>query len=110
MNELKKYVDWIADDLKAVYDGQAKNDDGEQATFWDYFDDVLDIEYRIDGQLRYEGVVLAVTMGGPNVYVDTCAGAVQGYWGSGMETAWIPREICDEIDAVFEDCYEAQRC
>ena len=110
MSELKEYVDRIADELIAVYDGRAESDDGERATFWDYFEDVLDIEYRIDGQLRYKGVSLAVTLGGPNIWVDTWAGEVRGYWGSDRETAWLPREICDEIDAVFEDCYEAQRC
>ena len=47
------------------------------------------------------GCRLAVALGGPNVYVNTREGEVQGYWGSDRASAWLPSEICEEINAIF---------
>ena len=43
-NELQNYINNIFDELKAIYEGNETNDDGEQATFYDYFQDPLDFE------------------------------------------------------------------
>lgn len=112
MNELKNYVDSIAADLRKLYEAEptdeereAAEENGEAVDLYTYFDDVLDIEYSISGRGDFLGCRLAVTLGGPNVFVDTKRGEVEGYWGSDHETAWIPSEICTEIDAIFEDYY-----
>ena len=114
MKELKNYVDSIAQDLRKLYDAdfseserEEMENDGQPFDLWSYFDDALDIEYVISGNGDFRGCIIAVTLGGPNVYVDTRHGIVDGYWGSDHETAWIPVEICDEINYLFEDTYRA---
>ena len=116
MTELKEYVDRIRDDIKALYEAdytdeqrEEMEENGEAYDLYSYFTDVLDIEYRIGGDGQYRSVEVAVTLGGPNVYIDTGRGEVSGYWGSKHETAWIPNEICEEIDAIFEELYLCSR-
>ena len=43
--------------------------------------------------------------GGPNIYIDSYSGEVQLYWWSERATAVIPANICDEINAVFQEFY-----
>lgn len=71
----------------------------------DYFDDVYDIEYRIDGRKEYRSVEVMVAFGGPNIYVDTARQGVFLYWGS-TRTEWmLTYNACDEIDDYFEEMY-----
>lgn len=112
MNELKNYVDSIAADLRRLYEAEPSEEEREQAEesgeacdLWTYFNDVLDIEYSISARGDFLGCRLAVALGGPNVFIDTKRGEVEGYWGADHETAWIPTEICEEIDCIFEDYY-----
>lgn len=116
MNELKSYVNSIAADLRKLYEADFTDEqreqmeqDGEAFDLWSYFADALDIEYTISSRGEFLGARIAVTLGGPNVYVDSRRGEVEGYWGSDHESAWIPTEICDEINAIFEDCYSSIR-
>lgn len=78
-------------------------------SFWDYFNDVLDIEYTIGSSGDYRGVCLMVCCGGPNVYVDTNRGEVWGAWWTDKASVWLPSEICEEINGVFEEYYAATR-
>ena len=105
-NELKKYVDGIYDELNAIYEGNATNDDGEQATFYDYFEDPLDFEYTIASNGEYLGVRVYVTLGGPNVWIDTRRGEIGGAWGTDRADRWLPSEIASEIDDIFQEYYE----
>ena len=107
--ELQNYVNNIFDELNSIYEGNATNDDGEQATFYDYFDDPLDYEYTIASNGEYLGVRVYVTLGGPNVWIDTRRGEIGGAWGTDRADRWLPREICDEIDEIFSEYYNATR-
>lgn len=111
MNDLKNYVDGIAKDIFAIYDGttQDTNEDGEKMTLWDYFADVLDVEYLIGADMSFRGCKIMVACGGPNIWVDTTRGEVFGAWGCDRETAWIPSEICEEIDLIFEELFDCAR-
>lgn len=84
-------------------------DDLEQLGLWDYFEDVLDVEYRVSGcqrnQLEYRSVRLLVAFGGPNIYIDTAARKVQLYWWTEYAEYELSRELCDEIDAHWEKIY-----
>lgn len=109
-NENQRHVESIAEELKKVYNGEVENEDGEIVSFWEYFvgeeaDDVYDVEYTIGSNKEYRGVRLMVACGGPNIYIDTRAGEVQLYWWTDKATAWIPREVCDAIDEVWEELY-----
>lgn len=81
----------------------------ESLSFFDYFNDALDIEYTVGSDMQYRGVCIMVTCGGPNIYVDTTRGEVWGAWWGDKASAWLPREICDEIDSVFEELYQCAR-
>jgi len=118
-NMLQSHVDSIAEELRRVYDGEVIADEGdalsygidegEPLSFWDYFNDALDIEYTIGSDMSFRGVRVMVTCGGPNIYVDTVRGEVFGAWWGDTASAWIPSEICDEINTVFEELYECSR-
>jgi hypothetical protein len=99
-NELREYVDGIAADLRKAYE-----EDEEIGSLYDYLADALDVEYTISANGEFLGARIAVTLGGPNVWIDSREGLVKGYWGTEREEAWIPSEICDCINFQFEDLY-----
>ena len=115
-NDLQKYVDGIAADLRRLYEAdptdeerEAAEENGDACDLYSYFNDVLDIEYTISSRGDYLGARIAVTLGGPNVYIDTREGEVKGYWGTDRANAWIPSEICDEINNIMEEYYNMVR-
>ena len=106
-DELKRMVDSIAQELKAIYNSELINEEtSEPMTFWDYFEDVLDLDYIIGSDCKtVRGVHLWVTLGGPNIRIDTFSGDVKGFWGSDRQEAWVPVEICDEINDIFQEYF-----
>ena len=114
MKELQNYVQNIADEIKTIYaldesEREAREEAGEACDLYEYTAESLDIEYTISGKGDFLGVRLAVTLGGPNVWIDTRRGEVFGAWGADRASAWIPSEICDEINAIFCELYECTR-
>lgn len=110
-NELREYVERIRDEIKSLHDltpeeVERREEEGESSSLWDYFADALDVEYTIDSRGEYLGARVYVTLGGPNVWVDTRRGEVGGAWGTDRESVWLPSEICDEIDSIFCEAYE----
>lgn len=117
MTELQNYCDRIADELSRLYDGlditederEEMEENGEATSLSDYFNDTLDIEYRIGSDMAFRSVRIAVTVGGPNVYVDTGRGTVEGFWGTEHVESWLPSEICEEINNIFEEYFVCAR-
>lgn len=105
MNENKKYCKDIAEELQAIYNGEVLNDDGEEMTLYDYFSDVLDFEYTIDSSKEYKSVCVWVTLGGPNVWIDTSDSYVRLAWGASREEYPLSYYVRDEIDSIFEEYY-----
>lgn len=111
-NELKKYVDGIRDELKALYElditdeeREEREESGEACSLYDYFSDVLDCEFTVNMRGEYMGAKVYVTLGGPNIWIDTREGYVKGAWGCDREESWIPCEINDEINEIFSEYY-----
>lgn len=77
----------------------------EALSLYDYFDDVLDIEYRFGSDKQLRSVQLLVTYGGPNIYIDTASCAVELYWWGDRESYPIDRNVCGEIDSIFEEIF-----
>lgn len=67
--ECEQQVKDIANYLNDIASGNV-NEEDECQSLYDYFDDVYDIEYRIDGEGNYKSVSLMIACGGPNIYVD----------------------------------------
>ncbi len=54
--------------------------DLEQLSMWDYFSDILDVNWILNSKREYKACRLLVAFGGPNIYVDTLSGYVELYW------------------------------
>lgn len=83
------------------------NGEWELLGLYDFFEDCLDIEYRVDSHKELRSVRIMVAFGGPNIYIDTASGAVELYW-------WDDRASClidsDAIEAVLEWASELWGC
>ena len=93
MDELKTMVESIRKQIEEA----TKNKD------YRYFDDILDIEYFVGGDGNLRGVEIALTLGGPNIFVNTKTKEVKGYWGYSEYKIYISYEACDFIDSIFEE-------
>lgn len=111
--QLQEEVRNIALDLEAVACGHynfstgdiVDSDDG----FARYFENVYDIEYRVDSQLRYKGAIITVAVGGPSIYIDTHKGEVVGRWWSDKATVDIWRTTANALDDFFEEEFNCLR-
>lgn len=98
-NELAK----LREELEAYEDGSEPTDIAS------YFDDCLDVEYRVGGDGEYRSVALTVTTGGPHIEVDTGDNSVNLWWGS-AHTSWsIENSTADAIDEIFSESFASVR-
>jgi hypothetical protein len=94
-NDLKNHVQYIADSLTnpdwdELNEGRDIDIEGEFSAF-DYLEGALDIEYIVNSKGEYLGARVLVAFGGPNIWVNTRTGMVEGAWWS------------DRADASFTD-------
>lgn len=120
--ELREMLKGYVSTLNAVIEGKDEFfsdygiDDDAREEYGDtyarlnkYFEDVLDIEYRVDASGEYKGVIIAITLGGPNIYLDTCEGELRGYWGCGKATVDVFSEEIAPIDDYFSEQWSCVR-
>lgn len=104
IEEYAECYPWQCSECGARFD-EAPEDDDEPQDLYSYFEDVLDIEYRISGQGDYLGAILTIACGGPHIDVDTRERAVKLWWG-GDKAEWsISSDTADAIDEIFEEYY-----
>lgn len=111
-NELKTMCENIREELNRLYEVdftdaelEEMQEAGEPTSLYDYFNDVLDYEFTINADKTYKAVKIWVTLGGPNICIDTNYNEIRGFWGSDRESVWLPSEIAEEIDNIFEELY-----
>lgn len=125
MEENREYCKRVADELEAyaagrmwrnVETGEEKemdpetvSGDFEQLSVYDYLADVLDYEITIDSRLEYKSAKFWVTLGGPNVWIDTAEKAVKLAWGTDRAEYPIDWDTCEEIDEYMQDLYTCQK-
>lgn len=80
-------------------------DDFEQCSIYDYFDDVLDIEYRCDRSKEYKSVQICVAWGGPGIYIDTASCSVELYWWGDRADWPIDSDAIEAIDSWAEEYF-----
>jgi hypothetical protein len=68
----------------------------------DYLNDVLDIEYTVNGEGQYLGARILVAFGGPNIWVDTRRQTVEGAWWGDYYTESYHTDAMDIDDACRE--------
>jgi hypothetical protein len=93
-NELIKYLDGVKTDIENCDD------------LYEYFDDVLDVEYAADSRKRYLGAKIYITLGGPNIWIDTRKKCICGAWGCNDAELPLASDVAYEIDDIFEAYYE----
>ena len=79
-HDLKNHVQSIADKLTNGFADDDLNYDGEEMSAFDYLQDALDIEYIVNSRGEYLGARVLVAFGGPNIWVNTRTGIVEGAW------------------------------
>ena len=83
-NQLLQHIQSIADTLtNPNYDELNEDRDTENEgdfSAYDYLQDALDIEYIVNNKSEYLGARVLVALGGPNIWIDTRRGKVDGYW------------------------------
>lgn len=95
-------AEYTCQECGATFDGC----DLEAVSFWDYFEgSIYDIEYRLNAEREYKSVRIMVACGGPNIYIDTAAQAVELYWWTDRDEYPIDPNTCNVIDEYFEELF-----
>jgi len=85
MSDIKNHVESIAANLanppKEWNEGRDIESEGEFSAY-DYLQDALDIEYVVNSKGDYLGARILVAFGGPDIWVNTRTGMVEGAWWS----------------------------
>lgn len=76
------------------------------ATAYDYLEDALDIRYLINADRTFRAGQVAITLGGPNVWIDTEARELQVYWGGDCERRHLPADFVNGIDDALAEMWE----
>ena len=92
---------YIMPDGKEIADN-----DLEIATIGDYFSDFYDVDYIVDSTKKYKACRVLVAFGGPNICIDTWMKRVMLSWYGEYAKAYIPDDLCEQIDDFFKAIYE----
>lgn len=88
-----------ANDLNQMYD-QVQNEELDFAEWLE--ENVLDIEITSNLRKDYISASLCLGYGGPNVYINTRNGYIEGYWGGDSAQYPLEKEVWDFIDDEME--------
>ena len=86
--------------------GKIFEGDLEIATIGDYFNDFYDVDYVVGSDKKYKACRVLVAFGGPNICIDTWIKRVMLSWWGEYAKAYIPDDLCEQIDEFFEMLYE----
>lgn len=105
--ENRDYLLRVREEIENYYNG-FENEDGEEVGLYDYLSDVLDFEITINSSMEYRSCKVWITLGGPNVWIDTAEREIKLAWGGERDSIYLDSDICDEIDAYFEELYNCR--
>lgn len=106
LNRLQNHVNSIAETISNGFDDTELNYDGEPMSAYDYLQDALDIEYIVNGKGEYLGARVLVAFGGPNIWVNTRQGIVEGYWWGDKANSSFNDEI--GLDDALEELWNCR--
>jgi hypothetical protein len=105
-----EYCKRIAEELEQYINGEIVDDEtGEELTLYDYFNDVLDMEFIINSDLSYRAVKVYVTLGGPTVWIDTYTCCIELRWANESARYGLSSDTINAIDEVWEEYYDSIR-
>lgn len=108
-NECWEYAKRVAEEAEAYYNGEEKDEDGEDLSLYDYFADALDYEVLMSSTKTVKAVRLIVTLGGPTCYIDTECRAVVCAWGTERAEYPVDCDLCDELENIVAELWELDR-
>lgn len=101
-----KLPDDVGDKYKCPDCGEIHDvDDLEQLGLYDYFEDILDIEYLVDSKKQYKACKICVAYGGPSIYIDTETCNVELYWWGSRASYRILNSAVDAVDEWAEEYF-----
>ena len=106
MTENREYCKRVAEEIEEYATGNMTDDNGDELGLYDYLNDVLYFEFTVDSRKEYKSAKIWVTLGGPNVWIDTAERAVRLAWGSDREEYPLDWDVCDKIDEIMQEIYE----
>lgn len=67
----------------------------------------LDLDIRIYSNLDKEflGARIAVALGGPNIYLDTMKGVIEGFWGKKEYGFQADESLVIQVNDILEDMW-----
>ena len=81
--QLRRMVDAYAEDVnKGKMRFYPEDDNITNGIRYDDYYEAYNIKYIVDEQGNLEDVIILLAGGGPNIWLDTHAQEVQGFWGS----------------------------
>lgn len=96
---LRRMMEDIKQDLMLAYDGELQSEN--PIDLLDYFRGALDWDYRVDATRHLCSVRVWLTLGGPNIWVDTETESIHGAWGYSRAEIPINPELSEAIYEVF---------
>ena len=104
MSDVTDQVQHIANTLTQGF-SEELNQDGEEMNAFDYLQDALDIEYVVNSKKEYLGARVLVAFGGPNIWVDTRKGIVEGaWWGDSSSASFVDNIGLDDALSELFNC------
>ena len=91
MTALKKKSETCDEQLRRMCKAHAEEITDKKISIDDLMESVLYIEWITFNDHKYKAARLLVAFGGPNVWINTLNGTVDGYWG------------CDKVQWGFSD-------
>jgi hypothetical protein len=102
----KSDLEYQVDDLiKIIESGTYECEDENGPNAFDFINiECLDINYIINSDKTYRGARLLYAFGGPNIWIDTLHGQVEGYWGGETIIKSYYQDLL-YLDEACEDLY-----
>lgn len=77
----------------------------ESVSFYDYFENALDIDYITNSKKEYKACRIMVAWGGPNIYINTWERKVELYWWTESADFYLSGDTCAAIDEWAEEYF-----
>lgn len=91
---LRGLLPLYAAELTKAYEGE---------DLFEWLNDALDYDYRCNSLHELESCRIWITLGGPNIWLDTGDKCLYGAWGTERVEWSVSFDICSCIDEYIED-------
>ena len=105
--DLSNGVEVTEDNLEYFEENGLEVGDMVGASDYLEYEGAMDIEYTITAGMDWRGGRIAVSLGGPNIFINTNNNYVEGNWGG--DSVSIPFTDKIGIDDHLEECYNCSR-